>query len=102
MKPEKYTVIVIPDDESGTKSYNVSRKMIRILSTVGILFVIGIIIFFTIYVPNIGEYNIIKGNYENLAAERLKVLELSHDLQRIRQMDEFVRISLGTELYFDE
>ncbi len=102
MKPEKYTVIVIPDDESGTKSYNVSRKMIRILSTVGILFVMGIIIFFTIYVPKIGDYNIIKDNYENLAAERLKVLELSHDLQRLKQMDEFVRKSLGTELNFDE
>ena len=102
MKPEKYTVVVIPDDESGTKSYNISRTMIRILSTLGILFVLGIVVIFIIYGPKISEYNIIKGNYENLAAERLKVLELSRDLQRLKQMDEFVRKSLGAELDFDE
>ena len=102
MNPERYTIIIVPDDESGTRSYNISRKMIRILFTVGILCITGVIIFIAFYVPKIGEYDTIKGNYENLAAERSKVLELSQDLQRLKQMDGFIRKSLGAELNFNE
>ena len=93
MNPERYTIIIVPDDESGTRSYNISRKMIRILFTVGILCITGVIIFIAFYVPKIGEYDTIKGNYENLAAERSKVLELSQDLHRLKQMgiDHFIR-----------
>ena len=94
MNPERYTIIIVPDDESGTRSYNISRKMIRILFTVGILCITGVIIFIAFYVPKIGEYDTIKVNYENLAAERSKVLELSQDLQRLKQMDGFIRKSL--------
>ena len=77
MNPEKYTVIIVPDDESGTRSYNISRKMIRILFTVGILCITGVIICIAFYVPKIGEYDTIKGNYESLDSFRGQVVVLN-------------------------
>ena len=39
-----------------------------------------------------------KASYNKLATERVKVMELFHDLQRLQQMDELLRKNLGSEV----
>ena len=53
-------------------------------------------------VPNISKFDSLNKKYNVLAKERIKVLELMESLEKLNQMDEFVRNSLGSELNFSE
>ena len=102
MKSEKYTIMFIPDDETGTRSYHISKTATQLmLSAVGILIVcgLGILVYF---VPKIADYIEIKDRHDQFASERLNVLELTRNLERVKQMDELIRHSLGTTLDIDE
>ena len=92
----------IPDDESGSKSYHLSKRAIQTgLTIVAILFicVLGVLFY---YVPKIADYSELKNQHDQFATERLNVLELTRDLERLRQMDELVRHSLGSKLGIDD
>ncbi len=102
MKPEKYTVMFIPDDESGSKSFHLSKFMIQaIISSLAVLLIsiVGILFY---YIPKITDYEDIKEQHTQFVSERLKVLELTRDLERLKQMDDLVRHSLGKKLGIDE
>ncbi|GIT32277.1 MAG: hypothetical protein Ct9H300mP2_3560 [Candidatus Neomarinimicrobiota bacterium] len=51
----------MPDDESGTRSYNISRKINLYSIYSRYTLYKGVIIFIAFYVPKIGEYDTIKG-----------------------------------------
>ena len=92
----------IPDDESGSKSYHLSKRAIQSgLTIVAILFicVLGVLFY---YVPKIADYSELKNRHDQFATERLNVLELTRDLERLRQMDKLVRHSLGSKLGIDD
>lgn len=99
---DKYTIMVIPDDEKESKTYNISRKTIRNLKYLSLAFLL--FLGFTIYktVPSLLEQNNLKAQYDQFVAERTKVLALSRDLDRIKQMDILVRNSLGHRIDIDE
>ena len=102
MKPEKYTIMFIPDDESSSKSYHLSKTAIQtVLFSVVVLLtcVLGLLFY---YVPKIANYTEIKDRHDQFATERLKVLELTRDLERMKQMDKLIRHSLGEKLDFDD
>ena len=97
MKPNKYTVLLIPDNDSDGKSFSFRRSWLLLIIFAAIS--IFTIILFAGYflIPKSIEYQKIKEDYNTLAAERLKVMELSHDLQRLQQMDELLRKNLGSD-----
>jgi len=102
MKSEKYTIMLIPDNESNSKSFEISKPLIRyIIIFLGLLFV-SLVICLTYYIPKILDFREMKKQYDLFASERLSVLELTRKLKRINQMDELVRKSLGSTLTFDE
>ena len=97
MKPNKYTVLLIPDNESEGKSFSFRRSWL-LLSVFTIISIFTIILFAGyLLIPKSIEYQKMKEDYNTLAAERLKVMELSHDLQRLQQMDELLRKNLGSD-----
>ena len=97
MKPSKYTVLLIPDNESEGKSFSFRRSWL-LLSVFTIISIFTIILFAGyLLIPKSIEYQKMKEDYNTLAAERLKVMELSHDLQRLLQMDELLRKNLGSD-----
>ena len=101
MIEKKYTVMFIPDDEKSAKSYHFSKKsFLFILSCITSLAVssVFIIIFF---VPKIRDYYNLKNQNAKILSERMEVLNLSRDLNRIQQMDTFIRSSLGASVDFD-
>ncbi len=99
---KKFTLLVIPDDDSSTKSYSINKNTLKyfILSLVLILIILSINL--VKLVPSVANYSDLNKRYNILAQERIEVLELSRELKRINQMDKFVRNSLGAELNFSD
>jgi murein DD-endopeptidase MepM/ murein hydrolase activator NlpD len=92
----------IPDDESGSKSYHLSKNAIRTGFLIGVLLIISVLGILFYYAPKLADYSEIKNRHDQLVAERLKVLELTRDLGRLKQMDALIRHSLGSKLDFDD
>ncbi len=102
MKTKKYTIMFIPDDESGSKSIHLSKIFIKIIISFFSIMIISIIVFSYIYIPKLRSFNEIKNRHDILVEERIKVLELTRDLERLKQMDDMVRHSLGEKLDINE
>ena len=98
----KYTFLIVPDDDSETRSFSLSKVMLKILIVLPFLVLVALIIISTIFVPKISDYNNLSQKYEILVSERLKVLDLAESLEKITHMDEFVRNSLGSDFNFTE
>ncbi len=99
---KKFTFFIIPDDDSETRSYSISKTFLKIFFTFSFLTVAATIAVLLIYLPKIYEYDILNQRYKNLIKERVKVLNLTKSLEKLMHMDKFVRNSLGTELNFSE
>jgi len=99
---KKYTFLIIPDDDSSSKSYSFNKSSINFLI---ILFTVSFVLLFFIAILNfskIFKYDELNNKYQKLAQERLKVIKLSNDLEKIKQMDNFVRQSLGVDLNLEK
>ena len=99
---KKFTLLLIPDDESGTKSYSISKNLLRFIFIIMVVILIGLITLIIKSVPSINNYAMLNKKYNKLAQERMKVIELSEGLKRIKQMNQFVRNSLGAEFNFSQ
>jgi murein DD-endopeptidase MepM/ murein hydrolase activator NlpD len=99
---KKFTFLLIPDDDSETTSYTFSKFFLNFLIGSSIFLVIFSIFVVLTYVPKISLYENINQKYNRLAKERMKVLEIAKNLEKLIQMDEFVRNSLGAEFNFSE
>ena len=99
---KKFTILVIPDDDSETSSYSFSKIFIKIAMVFSLITIIASVAIIIKTVPNISKFDSLNKKYNVLAKERLKVLELMENLEKLNQMDEFVRKSLGSELNFSE
>jgi len=97
MKSSKYTVLLIPDSESEGKSFSFNKNWIFIIATIAISLFSIIVFAGYFFIPKTAEYQKMKENYNKLAMERVKVMELFHDLQRLQQMDELLREKFGTD-----
>ena len=99
---KKFTLVIIPDDDSETKSYSFTKFFLNlsIIFLVLFFFASAGILFFSI--PRMANYEKLDNKYNTLVAERMKILELASNLERLNQMDKFVRNSLGSEFDFSE
>ncbi len=99
---KKFTLLVIPDDDSGTKSFDINKNSLKYF-IISLVFIVTILsIWLLRLVPSVSNYNELNKKYNIIAKERMEVLELSRTLKRINQMDNFVRNSLGAELNFSD
>ena len=99
---KKFTILVIPDDDSETSSYSFSKIFIKIVIVLSLIIILASIAVIIKTVPNISKFDSLNKKYNVLAKERIKVLELMENLEKLNQMDEFVRNSLGSELNFSD
>ena len=99
---KKFTILVIPDDDSETSSYSFSKISIKIAICLSLITILASITIIIKTVPNISKFDSLNKKYNVLAKERIKVLELTENLEKLYQMDEFVRSSLGSELNFSD
>jgi len=90
--------MVIPDDESGSRSYHLAKHHIQLIFGVLVVLLLGIGGLLYYYIPKISDYTNLKQQHDLFVTERMKVLELTRDLERLNQMDALVRQSLGAQL----
>jgi len=93
--------MIIPDDDSSSRSYYLSKNKIYIIIIVCSVLILTSFFLSVFSIQNISSYHKLKTQYESFSAERLKVLELTQDLNRIKQMDGLIRKSLGSTLQID-
>ena len=99
---KKFTIFLVPDDDSETRSISLGKTFIKFLFSIPLLFLAALVIVLMIYIPKISDYNNLSQKYEILVSERMKVLGLTKSLEKITHMDEFVRNSLGADFNFNE
>lgn len=98
MKPSKYSILIIPDNEDIEKQFSLSRVAMMTLIFVLILLLCFIIFFIVYALPRLIEINQYRLENEKYVAERVQIMELMQDLNRIEQMDQLIRKTLGPEL----
>lgn len=99
---KKFTFLIIPEDDSETRSYSFNKTFLNILFGFSFLIFLAVVILSVLFGPKVLEYENLNKKYKTLARERVKILELANSLEKLIHMDDFVRNSLGTEFNFSE
>ena len=98
MKPSRYTFVIIPDNDGRKKQFNLSKKItffILFFSTATII-IFGFSLFYSF--PKVLEFNEMEKEYSTLINERMKVVNLYNELERLKEVDRMVQKALGTDM----
>ena len=101
MKSERFTFILVPDNDGANKKFSISRSNLFRLLSFFIIMVIVIFGFLIVTIPSYFDYSNMKNNYDNAMSERAKVIELYRDLERMKQIEVVVQKALGSNLVED-
>ncbi|MCF7803715.1 MAG: M23 family metallopeptidase [Candidatus Marinimicrobia bacterium] len=98
MKPERYTVMLVPDTAGTSRSFSLKRETFHwILAGLFVLLVaLGIALYY--YLPRALNYDALEAKNETLMEERFQVMRILDDYNRIRNMDRYIRQMLGAEI----
>ena len=88
---KKFTFLIIPEDDSETRSYSFNKTFLNILLGFSFLIFLAVVILSVLFGPKVLEYENLNKKYKTLARERVKVLELANSLEKLIHMDDFVR-----------
>ena len=98
MKPLKYSILIIPNNEDSDRQFSVTRRQMLSIIT-GLILMLCLVVFFIVYaLPKLIQYKSMKAENEQFAADRFKIMEMMQDINRIEQMDRLIRKTLGSEL----
>lgn len=102
MKPSRYTFLIVPDNDGKNRQFAMSRKgtFLLLCSIIGIIS--GMVIALFILIPKSIDYQKMENRYNEVIEERIEVLELYRDLERMKQMELVVQKSLGSYLTEDD
>jgi len=96
MKHEKYTILILPDNEANGRSYSITATMVNILKFLIVLLLGVIVLFSTYYLPKAIEYSSIKKENDFLLNERQDVAGLLKNSKRIEEINHFIESTLGS------
>ena len=95
MKSERFTFILVPDNDGANRKFSISRSNLFRLISFFIIMVIVIFGFLIVTIPSYFDYSNMKNNYDNALSERAKVIELYRDLERMKQIEVVVQKALN-------
>jgi len=101
MKHEKYTILILPDNETSGRSYSVTATTINILKLLIIVLLAVLILFSTYYLPKAMEYKSLKKENDYLLGERQEVATLLKNAKRIEEINHFIESTLGNHYNLD-
>ncbi len=96
MKHEKYTILVLPDNETNGKTYSITTTTVNILKILIVVLLALVILFSTYYLPKAMEYSNIKRENDYLLNERQAVAGLLKKAKRIEEINHFIESTLGS------
>jgi murein DD-endopeptidase MepM/ murein hydrolase activator NlpD len=85
--PLFYNILIVPNDGSTTRSFNIRIIWLRILFTLTVLLFAALVfigITYTRLVQTAIEYRDLKKNYQILVTEREKISGIVHDMQKLK------------------
>ncbi len=102
MKPSRYTFLIVPDNDGKNRQFAMSRKgtFLLLCSIIGIIS--GMVIALFILIPKSIDYQKMENRYYEVIEERIEVLELYRDLERMKQMELVVQKSLGSQAMIND
>ncbi len=98
MKPSRYTFLIVPDHDGESKRFSLSRNRTIIIIILTIFTILGVSISYIYLIPLSIDYNRMESRYNEVIGERVEVLELYRDLERMKQMEIVVQKALGMDL----
>ena len=96
MKHEKYTILILPDNETNGRSYSITATTVNVLKLLILLLLVAIILFSTYYLPKAMEYREIRRENDYLLGERQEVAGLLKNSKRIDDINHFIESTLGS------
>ncbi len=98
MKKRYYTLHLISDSHTNPFKLTFNIIVVRLIIIFLSLIIIGIIAGTAVFLPRALKYNALTNENEQLIKDRLKVIRILSDYNKIRQMDQYIRSVLGADL----
>ena len=98
MKPSRYTFLIVPDHDGESRRFSLSRNGTLFIAIFTILMVVGVSFSYMYFIPLSMDYSRMESRYNEVIGERVEVLELYRDLERMKQMEIVVQKALGMDL----
>jgi len=95
MKHEKYTLLILPDNDTNGRSWTISASTLRFLKWFGLIFLVLFVAFLAVVIPRAMRYNDITSENTYLLEEREKVTSLMKNVKRIEEINHFIENALG-------
>ena len=95
MAGDKYTILFVSEKEEKTRRFRLSRSGLRFLVMVVFVSVVGGITALIYSAGQLKQITDLNADNEKMRSERKEVVEMIRDLQRIQEMDIYVRQSMG-------
>ncbi len=95
MKHEKYTILILPDNETNGRSISITALTVNILKILLLVLIAIIVLFSTYYLPKAMEYQSVKMENDYLLRERQDVAGLLQNTKRIEEINHFIESTLG-------
>lgn len=95
MKHEKYTVLILPDNEASGSSFSINANTLSWLKF-GAVFLIAVFVLIGVYyIPRALAYNKLEAENNFLLSERQEVSQILKDAKRIEEINQFIESTLG-------
>lgn len=98
MKPERYTVMIVPDTAGSGRDFTISRKALRWSLVGGGVAIVLAMIALAVYLPRALRYDELKARNATLMEERFQVMRIMEDYNEMREMNSYIRNLLGSRL----
>ena len=98
MKPSRYTFLIVPDHDGESRRFSLSRNGTLFIAIFTILMLVGVSFSYMYFIPLSMDYSRMESRYNEVIGERVEVLELYRDLERMKQMEIVVQKALGMDL----
>ena len=95
MKHEKYTILILPDNEAAGRTISITARMVNLLKILLLTLIGTIIVFSVFYLPKAMKYQEIKAENDYLLSERQEVAGLLKNTKRIEEINHFIESTLG-------
>ena len=95
MAGDKYTILFVSEKEEKTSRFRLSRSSLRFLVLIVFVSVVGGLIALIYSAGQLKQITDLNADNKKMRRERKEVVEMIRDLQRIQEMDIYVRQSMG-------
>lgn len=97
MSPFRYTIMLIPDSAEKSRHLSLPRWGLILAGVVLLVVILGPLGLILYSLPRALDYERLETKYGALLKERVQVMDLYRDLERLKQMEDQVLMSLGRE-----